>query len=85
MSARPRSRRLWTPAARHPGGDYDLWHLAVYVPAGREHLLVKLLNDTGIEVYRMWPVRDQQQAKAAMDELEASLLAESGRKDGTDE
>lgn len=66
----------------HPEGDYDLWHLAVYLAAGRERDFVKLLNGEGVEVYRMWPLRDQAQAQAAMDECEASL---STGKDGGDE
>lgn len=41
-------------------GDYDgqsLWHIAAYLPDGREAEVLKLLNDNGIEVYRAWPVR----------------------------
>lgn len=66
----------------HPVGDYDMWHLAAHIPAGRERALADLLGDQGIEVYRMWPVRDQHQARAAMDEFEASL---STGKDGSDD
>lgn len=75
---------------RHPEGDYDLWHLATYIPAGREREFAKLLSDDGIEVYRMWPVESLEQVKAAMDECEASLRTPGmpasmpGRKDGTD-
>jgi hypothetical protein len=38
-----------------PGGDYDLWHLAAWIPAGREAAVAELLAGQGIEVYRMWP------------------------------
>lgn len=65
----------------HPEGDYDLWHLAVYIPAvpcGSEAAVEELLAGQGIQVYRMWPVEDTKQMKAAMDEFEASLKAEDG-------
>jgi hypothetical protein len=68
---------------RHPEGDYDLWHMAVYIPAipcGSEEAVAELLAANGIETYRMWPVENPKQMKAAMDEFEGSLKA----KDGTD-
>jgi hypothetical protein len=65
----------------HPEGDYDLWHLAVYIPDRRDSDLAGLLAANGIEVYRMWPVEDYQQHKAAWDEMNESLKA---GKDGTD-
>lgn len=68
----------------HPEGDYDLWHLAAYIPQGREKQFVRLLNDQGVEVYRMWPVDKPEHMRAAMDELEESLRTPGtpGRSDG---
>jgi hypothetical protein len=36
---------------------HSLWHIAAYLPDGREADVIKFLNDNGIEVYRAWPVR----------------------------
>lgn len=43
-------------------GDYDIWHLAAWIPAGREADVAVLLAAQGIEVYRMWPVREPRTA-----------------------
>jgi hypothetical protein len=64
----------------HPEGDYDLWHLAVYIPAipcGSEEAVAELLAANGIETYRMWPVENGAQMKAAMDEFTESLVKTS--------
>lgn len=53
--------------------ECSLHHCAVYIPEGRTAAVVKLLNDNGVGVYRMWPVENPQQMSAAMDELHASL------------
>lgn len=65
----------------HPEGDYNLWHMAVYIPDSRDGKVLELLSGNGVEVYRAWPAESQQQMRAAMDECEASLMA---GKDGGD-
>lgn len=72
---------------RHPEGEYNLWHMVVYVPDSRDGKVLGLLAANGIEVYRAWPVETGQQHKAAMDECEASLRTPGipGGKDGTDD
>jgi hypothetical protein len=60
---------------------HSLWHMAAYLPDGRDEEVAAFLRDHGIEVYRMWPVESAEQVKAAMDECEESLRA---GKDGTD-
>jgi len=59
----------------HPEGDYGMWHTALYVPDGRQGKVLELLAANGIEVYRMWPVEDGKQHRAAFDECESSLKA----------
>lgn len=39
-------------------GDYDLWHVAAWIPRGSEADVAVLLAGQGIEVYRMWLVRE---------------------------
>lgn len=73
---------------------HSLWHMAAYLPDGRDEEVAVFLAAHGIEVYRMWPVESPDQVRAAMDECEASLRTPGmltnmpasmpGDKDGTD-
>lgn len=65
-------RRPWRPAPIAPpldehghfpaSGHYHLWHIAAWIPAGREADVAALLAGQGIEVYRMWPVSEPRAA-----------------------
>lgn len=50
------------PAASTPAkpAETRLWRFAIRVPEGREGELTKLINESGAEVYRAWPVGEQQ-------------------------
>jgi len=48
-------------------GDYRMWHIAAWLPDGREADVTALLADQGVEVYRMWPVRPRPPAETERD------------------
>jgi len=35
-------------------GNHKMWHIAAYLPRGREAEVAEFLAGHGIEVYRMW-------------------------------
>jgi hypothetical protein len=41
---------------RPEGDDHALWHIAAYLPEGREAEVAEFLAAHGIGVYRMWKV-----------------------------
>lgn len=49
-------------------GDYKMWHIAAWLPAGRETDVAVLLTGQGIEVYRMWPASPALVAEAGDDD-----------------
>jgi len=60
---RRRPRPIAPPLDEHGhfpagGGHYDMWHMAAWIPHGRETDVAVLLAGQGIEVYRMWPVSE---------------------------
>ncbi len=39
-----------------------MWHMAAWIPQGREADVAVLLASHGIEVYRMWPVNPKKRS-----------------------
>jgi hypothetical protein len=55
---------------------WNLWHMALYLPEGREALAFDLLAANGIEVYRAWPVERETHA-TRFTELERDAAREA--------